>query len=347
MKFSAAVKSPFTIGVIRFLGVTLVIYAFAVVLMTAAAQQQVSSTLASINAGVGYSAAHAKFLGLKQLQDDISELTVEERTHLAEQRKTEFEYQELVSASDAAWGELDSAVQPLFDRGVCAMKASTDRMALWHAARRCLGNEALSTADRAALQGALSRSPSAEELHQRKLAQSRINDRAYNQLLATRASIAEAREKEQQGEKIGTAFEEMRVLTSGWIPGASLLVHFPPTLIQILLAFAAGLFGALLITLVLAVYPKSSVKFAGGEGFGARILLGGLIAVGVYIVLSGGASILGTPAALSAAPSNVMTFCALGILAGMFSDRVAFWLSEKAEIFFARTRTEDVPEEGT
>lgn len=216
-------------------------------------------------------------------------------------------------------------------------------MSLWHAARRCLSLESPSSSEGAALQAALNRSPSAEALHQRKLAQGRIADRAYNQLHATRSSIATTREKVREGHALRSAFEEMRVLRRGWLPGAALLVYFPPSLVQILLAFVSGLFGALLITLVLAVYPNRTVKFAGGEGFGARILLGGLIAVGVFIVLRGGVSVLGTPTELSTAPSNVMTFSALGILAGMFSDRVALWLSDKAEIFFAKSRIEEAP----
>lgn len=31
-----------------------------------------------------------------------------------------------------------------------------------------------------------------------------------------------------------------------------------------------------------------------------------------------------------------MTFCAVGVLAGMFSDRAAFWLSDRADMFFSR-----------
>lgn len=344
MRLSTAIRSPLLVGAIRFLGVIFVIYAFAVVLMVGAAQQQVSAALVSMKADVGYSAAHARILELEQLRREVDGLIAQERTLLEEQRETEFKYQELVSDSDTAWSEVDAALQPLIASGLCTVNSGKDQMALWHAARRCLAHESLSAADGMALQAALNRSPSAEALHQRKLAQGRVADRAYNQLQATRASITATREKVREGQALRAAFEEMGVLRRDWLPGAALLVYFPPTLVQILLALVSGLFGALLITLVLAVYPKSSVKFAGGEGFGARILLGGLIAVGVFIVLRGGVSVLGTPAELSTAPSNVMTFCALGILAGMFSDRVAFWLSEKAEIFFARTRTEDGPE---
>lgn len=325
MQLGPVLRSSLVVGAMRFLGVILVIYAFAVVLMVGAAQQQVSATLVSIKADVGYSAAHAKILDLEQLRREVDGLVIEERTRSQEQREAEFKYQELVSESDAAWSELDAALQPLVDQALCTVTPGKDQMSLWHAARRCLMLESPASAEGAALQAALNRSPSAEALHQRKLAQGRIADRAYNQLQATRSSIATTREKVREGQALRSAFEEMRVLRRGWLPGAALLVYFPPTLVQILLAFVSGLFGALLITLVLAVYPKSTVKFAGGEGFGARILLGGLIAVGVFIVLRGGVSVLGTPTELSTVPSNVMTFSALGILAGMFSDRVAFW----------------------
>ncbi|MDQ7781037.1 MAG: hypothetical protein RDV41_15180, partial [Planctomycetota bacterium] len=266
MQLSTVIKSPLLVGAIRFLGVILVIYAFAVVLMVGAAQQQVSAALVSIKSDVGYSAAHAKILDLEQLRREIDDLIVEERTRVQEQREAEFKYQELVSDSDVAWSEVDAALQPLIDRDLCTFSPGKDQMALWHASRRCLALESLSVADGMALHAALNRSPSAEALHQRKLAQGRIADRAYNQLQATRTSIAAAREKVRQGQALRSAFEEMRVLRRGWLPGASLLVYFPPTLVQILLAFTSGLFGALLITLVLAVYPKSTVKFTGGEG---------------------------------------------------------------------------------
>jgi hypothetical protein len=105
--------------------------------------------------------------------------------------------------------------------------------------------------------------------------------------------------------------------------------------VQLLLAFASGLFGALLITLVLVVYPKNDLTLSSGEGgYGARILLGGLISICVFVVLGGGTAVLGTSGAFAEGEANFLAFCAIGILAGMFSDRVANWLSARAETFF-------------
>ncbi|MGL4543439.1 MAG: hypothetical protein ACRCUI_13085, partial [Polymorphobacter sp.] len=36
--------------------------------------------------------------------------------------------------------------------------------------------------------------------------------------------------------------------------------------------------------------------------------------------------------------ANFMSFCAIGMLAGMFSDRVAQWMSARADMFVDTTR---------
>ncbi len=38
-----------------------------------------------------------------------------------------------------------------------------------------------------------------------------------------------------------------------------------------------------------------------------------------------------------------MTFCAISVLAGMFSDRVAYWLSNRADMFFKDEEAADPP----
>jgi hypothetical protein len=108
-------------------------------------------------------------------------------------------------------------------------------------------------------------------------------------------------------------------------------------MLQILLTFVSGLFGAVLITFVLLVYPNGTLKLAHTTETWTRILLGGMIALCVYIVLLGGTAILGTNTGIIAAGTNYMAFCGIGILAGMFSDRVAGWLSDRADTFFNRT----------
>jgi hypothetical protein len=65
-----------------------------------------------------------------------------------------------------------------------------------------------------------------------------------------------------------------------------------------------------------------------------RVFLGGLVAVTVFIVLTGGASILGG-SEVAESDANVMSFTAIALLAGMFSDTVADWLSARAKTMFS------------
>jgi hypothetical protein len=153
----------------------------------------------------------------------------------------------------------------------------------------------------------------------------------------TRAQLKERALSPQQ-EKVSSTFSDMDVLLTG--PGAvgRTLVIFPPAMFQILLMCVSGLFGAVLITFILLVYPAKVVDITDTTATWARILLGGMIALCVYIVLLAGTAILGTNSELTAAGTNYMAFCGIGILAGMFSDKVAGWLSDQAEAFFKRNR---------
>ena len=56
------------------------------------------------------------------------------------------------------------------------------------------------------------------------------------------------------------------------------------------------------------------------------------------VVLGGGTAVLGTSGGFGDGEANFLAFCAIGILAGMFSDRVAQWLSGRADAFFSRDR---------
>lgn len=96
------------------------------------------------------------------------------------------------------------------------------------------------------------------------------------------------------------------------------------------------MFGALLVALIIMVYPNNSEGFTRTEGFLARVVVGGLISICVYLVLGSGSAVLAGSGALDVSSSNVMAFCAVGVLSGMFSDRVAFWLSQRASSFFGK-----------
>ncbi|MEA3065432.1 MAG: hypothetical protein QOJ27_1884 [Sphingomonadales bacterium] len=111
-------------------------------------------------------------------------------------------------------------------------------------------------------------------------------------------------------------------------------VNYPPFIIHVLLSFFSGTFGALLITMVFVVYPSKLRERVSAKLYYKRVFLGGLVALTVFIVLTGGASILGTSEA-SPDDANIMSFTAIGLLAGMFSDTVADWLSVRAKSMFS------------
>lgn len=141
---------------------------------------------------------------------------------------------------------------------------------------------------------------------------------------------------------IGPAFAPIHVLRDTSMLGRGLLVQFPPSMMQIITAFFSGTFGALLIALVLVVYPSAKLTLTTpGGNYGERVLLGGLIAVCVYIVLGGGSAVLGSANAFSDGSANYQAFSAIGVLAGMFSDRVAQWLSSRADSFYGSDTRND------
>lgn len=127
-----------------------------------------------------------------------------------------------------------------------------------------------------------------------------------------------------------------------WIPIK--LITFPPFIIHVMLSFFSGTFGALLITMVFLVYPSKLRERISAKLYYKRIFLGGLVAVTVFIVLAGGASILGTGQGAQVG-TNFMSFTAIGLLAGMFSDTVADWLSARAKTMF-KIEQEEADEEG-
>lgn len=152
-----------------------------------------------------------------------------------------------------------------------------------------------------------------------------------------RASIARESETALQ-EKVSRSFSELDALRNSPLLGGNYLVVFAPAILFLFLTLTAGCLGALLITLVLFVYPNQEVKDQVSPSYFARITLGGIIALCVYIIIVGGSGILGTGSRLAEGEANYMTFCAIGILAGMFSDRAAGWLSLTADGFFRQRR---------
>jgi drug/metabolite transporter (DMT)-like permease len=81
---------------------------------------------------------------------------------------------------------------------------------------------------------------------------------------------------------------------------------------------------------VIFVYPESRFKFTRSSSYAGRILLGGLIALGVFVLLFSGVAVLG--GSDTGNSQNLMAYSAIGILCGMFSDQAAGWLSERSTL---------------
>ena len=127
----------------------------------------------------------------------------------------------------------------------------------------------------------------------------------------------------------GDIIAVLKVFEDSRWPLAKQLVYVPPALTGIILATVSGLFGALLITLILFVYPDNRYKFTRTKSYFGRILLGGLIALGVFVLMFSGVAVLAGPNA-SGSAQNLIAYGGIGILAGMFSDQAAGWLSDRS-----------------
>lgn len=110
------------------------------------------------------------------------------------------------------------------------------------------------------------------------------------------------------------------------------LVSAPPFLTQLLLVTVSGAFGAVLVLLIVLVYPDNEISLARGEGFFARIALGSIVAIAFYVILTSGVAVIqGDPGIASDA--NVMAFALVGLLAGAFANKVARWLTNHSDSF--------------
>lgn len=143
-------------------------------------------------------------------------------------------------------------------------------------------------------------------------------------------------------EALRSVFSEITSIRQN-LPLLAFALQLPPFCIQILLAISSGVFGSLLVTLILLVYPNNEFEISKSSEFTGRLILGGLISLCVYMILGAGSTIIGGGfAGLQAGDINVMGFSFACVLAGAFSDRVAAWLSNNAkEIFKIDTNSKD------
>lgn len=325
----------------RSLGALAIVLAFVSVLLTASAQQEVLKRLSAVDPGLDYSSAYVIKLQVDQAEQDARSAMASEQTANQNADKARVALTAASADLDAAWQSFAPLVRAVARSGKCdvPIKAASavtldERGQTLSAIQDCLGEPALSPALAEQVDAAIKDSDGVlAHLNQVRSANGKLAS-ADTRLAQAQQQAKTLTELDAKSRKIRDSFDATSKLRSSWFLGGDLLVDFPPTLLQIVLSFISGTFGALLLTLVLIVYPNTPFNMTIQGGYGARTLLGGLIALCVYVVLNGGSAVLGTTASVGGGGNNYMAFCAIGILAGMFSDRVAAWLSARANAFF-------------
>lgn len=331
---------------------TLIVYAFLVAVMTASAQQRVTAVLDQRPDRPSYSSALTKVKAFEQAKKDLETLRAEE----TQARDRERELQNVLDQSrldiEEAWSRISGVAARArgFDgclptEALGPLSDPATRNTLWTAVIDCAS-------------AANSTLPAALRKEIEVKAEGEVNfgkayaayQRAVIELSQAQAMVKRHEEDAVKKQKdvddaaeLSATFDDTLVLRKSPVMVAGAwLVDFPPSLLQLLLAFAAGLFGALLVTTVIVVYPNHAfAQISAGQKYYSRLLLGGLIALGAYVILGGGTAILGNTNPFGQSQPNFMTFCAVGVLAGMFSDRVADFFSRNADAFFKRLQESD------
>jgi len=317
-------------------------YMFMVVLMTASAQQRVNAVLDGLKDGerIDYSSALAKVKDAERSQTELRQILVRQKTLVDQEQTARSKLTDAELAVEEAWNRFSPVADRIMKVEDCGPASRSDGAIVWNWVLACRKSAALPERLKRDLDEVVSTTPNYGQADRDLVAARRNAAAATTALKAVQDEASETAKAVSEAQTLRVAFGEMNVLRSSWLLAGGILTEFPPTMMQIVLAAFAGAFGALIITLVLTVYPQTKFSFAAGGGYFARILLGGLISLCVFIILSGGSAILGTTDPFNGAQANVMTFSAVGLLAGMFSDRVAHWLSDRADAFFTRKNAE-------
>ena len=338
----------FAIGLARVLLSILVAYVFLATLMTASAQQSISVGLKDVKDEDGKAVTYSQaYLAYRQSESiefaraKARQLYEKERVAMAQAESAYAEIEpDLVAEGEAFF----SLHRRLLAQGLCDFAADASKMQMWEATSACVGE--MKPRDQQTWRALAARTPNFKSLLEKAGRADFLQSQAYRNLQNAKAAKEIAEKDGQWALGVARKFGDFELLRQSWMAAGGLFEGFPPATLQILLAFMSGAFGALLIAQILIVYPENQLGLTKGEGFEARIGLGGMVAVCVYIILGSGAVLLGDSSSLEG-DANVMTFAGVGVLAGMFSDRVAAWLSERANFFFEPRGKSDGEEEET
>jgi hypothetical protein len=331
-------------GATRLIASLFIWLVFMVFLTTAVTQQNVSARVEKTALDLGYSGTLALVKDFNQRQQELPDLRraqAELSNELKRQQAADYEAQGKYRDS---WEHARPIIKLLSKVPKCDIALDPkksieekDRVTLWEQAKLCVSQNAIKLSKKNA--ETIDTSVFIE-LHRKALTTSDAVRKTQKQVDDGAVAIAKVANPSADEAKAIASFRDADVLRGFAL--TRWLVDFPPPVLQLLLSASAGAFGALLITLILLVYPKTDLNFSSSGGFWERIMLGGFIAVCVYIVLLGGTAVLGT-ASFDQAGANYMTFCAISVLAGMFSDRVAHWLSSRADLFFKEQESVEAP----
>ncbi|RYD48909.1 MAG: hypothetical protein EOP60_14820, partial [Sphingomonadales bacterium] len=315
---------------------------FLLALLVASAQQQVMSQL---DPGVSYSVARKTVGDAEQARGDLGAELRRRTGLLAEKRALEQRANDLDSDLYSSMASVDQLSESIEHSQLCARinaDGQPQGLAKWGAVYGCYRDGTVPAGDKDEIQALIDPAMDPTKLTERSTRLKFDLQSADMALADNDARIKAAQETVAQAAKASNALQIVTLLDDSFV-GLFGFTHIPPSLMQITLCFLSGLFGALLITLVLLVYPNNDLSFTSTNSFWNRILLGGLIAVGVFVMIAGGVGVLGSSEAILSGQNNFLSFCAIGMLAGGFSDRFAKWLSDNATMLVSNTQPEGLP----
>lgn len=333
---------PALAGLARTIGAVAIAYAFFLVLMMASLQNGVAERLGKLQPAQDYSGGYSMWQQSLKAEADLASLRRERRLVNTARDEAEQKLEQENQTYLVAEAPMRALHRPLSrvtdcefnsvpELGKGGLTESINHM------RQCLALPGIPASVRTDLERFLATSGNLEASETKWLAANRQLILANARLERLNGEIKGSQTTVTKFQAVRDSFGELEALANGRMLGASYISDFSPVMTQIILVFVSGLFGALLITLVLIVYPNTKLTLSSpGTDYGARILLGGLIAVCVFVVIGGGTAVLGTSDPIAEGDINFLAFCSIGILAGMFSDRVANWLSDRANNFFTR-----------
>lgn len=270
--------------------------------------------------------------------DSLASLKADRARQSAQARRLQTAAERLGSLFFELVGDALPVIVAVADSGECpALRAALDRpnsnaVDHWRALQICYQGGNVPPRWRTSVASLLQRPDTAISLRQRL-------DRTELELRSRTSEIARLDTEinaTQAAIPTGNNLDMLTYLLELPVIGTFGLVDIPPPMMQIILSFVSGLFGALVITLVVAVYPDNSASFSRSEHYYHRLFLGGLVSILIFVLLGGGLVVLGTSGGVFQGGGNYLSFCAIGIVAGMFSDRVALWVSEHLDTILAR-----------